>query len=261
VKPLLCQVARQHTLNMAKQEKMDHQLDNRSLSRRVADAGYAARVVGENNVMADRQPDDPPPPAEDVQAMWMKSKGHRANILDPDYAEVGVSMARSKKGVYFCSMVFAVPLPPAVPPEGGKETRNRVASEKELIDLVNQARARAKLSQLVVNPLLTKAAKQHTENMAKQEKMEHELDGKTVKHRVVAAGYDYHKVGENLARALSDDKDDPPPPPADIHNGWMNSKSHRAHILDPKYTEVGVSIGRSKKGTYFYTMVFAVPER
>ena len=135
------------------------------------------------------------------------------------------------------------------------------ADEKALIELLNKTRAKEKLSILVLNPLLCKAAKQHTENMAKQEKMAHVLDGKGVKDRVIDAGYDYLKVGENLAMASSDDPDVPAPSPADIHKGWLESKKHYANIIDKKYTEVGVSIGRSKKGTYFYTMVFAVPDK
>jgi uncharacterized protein YkwD len=132
--------------------------------------------------------------------------------------------------------------------------------EKALVKLLNDTRAEAKLSKLKVNPLLCKVAKQHTLNMAKQEKMEHVLDGKGVAKRVTEAGYDYRKVGENLAMA-SGEEDAPAPPPADVHKNWMDSKGHRANILEAKYTEVGVSMGRSAKGTFFYTMVFGVPRR
>jgi uncharacterized protein YkwD len=126
--------------------------------------------------------------------------------------------------------------------------------------LTNKARAEAKLSQLTVNPLLCKVARQHSLNMARQEKMSHDLDGKKVKDRITDAGYDYRKVGENLAMS-SGDAEAPASPPADIHKMWMESKGHRANILDPKYTEVGVSMALSKKGTYYYTMVFAVPRK
>ncbi len=117
-----------------------------------------------------------------------------------------------------------------------------------------------KLSPLKVNPLLCKVARQHSLNMARQEKMSHELDGKKVKDRVTEAGYDYRKIGENLAMS-SGESEAPASPPADIHKMWMESKGHRANILDPKYTEVGVSMALSKKGTYYYTMVFGVPRK
>jgi uncharacterized protein YkwD len=145
----------------------------------------------------------------------------------------------------------------ARPKEG---TVDLSADEKALVKLLNDTREKEKLSRLEVNPLLCKVARQHTQNMAKHEKMSHVLDGKGVAARVSDAGYDYRKVAENLAQAAGD-ADSPAPPPADIHDHWMKSKSHRANIVEPKFTEVGVSMGRSKKGTYFYTMVFGVPRK
>lgn len=133
------------------------------------------------------------------------------------------------------------------------------ADEKTLLDLLNKERKKEKLTELIVNPLLTKAAKLHSENMAKQEKMSHELDGKGVGDRIADIGYDYRSVGENLALSEVESGDNPPPSdPADVHARWMDSKAHRDNILNGKYREVGLSVVRSNKGTYFYTQVFAV---
>jgi uncharacterized protein YkwD len=96
--------------------------------------------------------------------------------------------------------------------------------------------------------------------MAKQEKMNHVLDGKRVPQRVTAAGYDYRVVAENLALAEGD-TDSPAPPPDDIQKNWMESKGHRANILNSRFTEIGVSAVRSKKGNWYYTQVFARPRR
>jgi uncharacterized protein YkwD len=136
------------------------------------------------------------------------------------------------------------------------------ADEKALIDLLNESRKKEKLPPLRVNATLCKAARGHAENMAKQEKMEHILDGKKPGQRVNAAGYDYRFVAENLAKAeAEEDPNTPASPPADIHKGWMDSKTHRDNILNPKHTEVGIGIARSKKGTYYYSQVFATPRR
>ncbi len=113
------------------------------------------------------------------------------------------------------TLAFMVLVLPTAVAETGADVKLN-ADEKALIDLLNKSRAEAKLSKLKVNPTLCKAAKQHTLNMAKQEKMEHKLDGEGVAQRVTAAGYDYRKVGENLARA-DGEADDPAPAPADIH--------------------------------------------
>jgi uncharacterized protein YkwD len=134
--------------------------------------------------------------------------------------------------------------------------------EKTLFELMNKDRKKEKLAELVLNPVLCKIARLHSENMAKQEKCEHELDGKRVGQRAEDAGYDYRIIRENLAKSSPEGDDDPPAsPPAEIHKKWMESKGHRANILHAKCTEVGLSIVRSKKGTYYYTQVFATPRR
>lgn len=135
-------------------------------------------------------------------------------------------------------------------------------AEERLFDLLNRERKKEKLGELTVHPILTKAARQHAENMARQEKFSHELDGKSVAQRVRDLNYDYRIVGENLALAEAEKGDDPPPPTAaEIHQKWMESKGHRAHILNGKYREVGLAITRDRKGTYYYVQVFAASRR
>src|SRR2546425_10830382 len=65
-------------------------------------------------------------------------------------------------------------------PIGAPETEKlRAAIHKG----VNNLRAEKKLAPLVRNAKLDAAAQKHAENMASQEKLAHELDGKTVKDR------------------------------------------------------------------------------
>lgn len=137
------------------------------------------------------------------------------------------------------------------------------ADEKALLELVNRERRKEKVPALTIQPALCRAAQGHAENMAKQEKLSHQLDGKGVGDRVSETGYDWRSVGENLAMAPAEkDGEDPPPPaPADIHKMWMESKGHRANIVNGKYTQIGLATARSKKGTYFYVQVFATPRR
>jgi uncharacterized protein YkwD len=135
------------------------------------------------------------------------------------------------------------------------------ADEQTLVDLLNKARAREKLPALEVSPLLTKIARAHSANMAKQGKMAHMLDGKGVAQRADDAGYDYRKIGENVAYTEDGTDEDGKPdrvPPADVHRDWMKSKSHRKNILEPKYREVGLGIARTPKGKAYYTQVFGV---
>jgi uncharacterized protein YkwD len=131
-------------------------------------------------------------------------------------------------------------------------------TEQKLVDAANESRRKEKLEELSVNRTLCQIALRHAENMAKQEKMDHVLDGKGVAKRTTEGGYDYRVVGENLANAFGD-ADAPAPPPADIHEQWMNSKLHRANLMNPKFKHIGVAVVKSKKGTYYYCQVFATP--
>jgi uncharacterized protein YkwD len=130
------------------------------------------------------------------------------------------------------------------------------ADEQTLLKLLNAARAKEKLPALKVSPLLTKIARAHSANMAKQGKMAHVLDGKGPAERAKDAGYDYRKIGENVA--FSDDGDEGPTPLSEIQEMWMKSKAHRKNILEPKYREVGLAVVRTRKGKAYYTQLFGV---
>ncbi|QHT56876.1 CAP domain-containing protein [Cellulomonas sp. H30R-01] len=45
-------------------------------------------------------------PAQDVVDAWLASPGHRANLLDPDLASVGIACAREADDSLTCSQVF-----------------------------------------------------------------------------------------------------------------------------------------------------------
>jgi uncharacterized protein YkwD len=125
-------------------------------------------------------------------------------------------------------------------------------NERALMDLVNKERAKANLPELKPHPLLFKAARAHSANMAKQRKMEHILDGKKPSERVEGTGYNWGKVRENLLTA-----DMPDVPMEKIVQAWMDSKDHRVNILANDITETGLGIARNAKGEVYYTQVFA----
>lgn len=140
--------------------------------------------------------------------------------------------------------------------KGGKDkvTAKLSPEENRLVELTNQARGKEKLPPLKVNPVLMKAAALHTANMAKQGKLEHELDGKKVRDRLDDLGYKWAECGENIAT----DSD-----PNEAFKGWMESKGHRENILDPSYEEIGVALVRNPKDKdeFYFTQVFGKPMR
>jgi uncharacterized protein YkwD len=122
--------------------------------------------------------------------------------------------------------------------------------EQRVLDLTNEARAGEKLPPLKAQATLTRVARAHSANMAKQKKMEHVLDGVTPAQRVDKAGYDYRSVGENLAVAEKGATVE------QVIKGWLESKVHRDNLMSPKYDEIGIGLATDDKGETYYTQVF-----
>lgn len=150
------------------------------------------------------------------------------------------------------------PMPPIpqVPQEPqGVSTRESVnptqqsAIEKELIERANAERQKVKLTPLSVEPLVTLAARRHVVNMAKLNRLAHELDGQGVGDRLNHLGFGWVKCGENIARGQET--------PAEAIASWMNSPGHRANLLGPTYTHFGVACCESPDGVKYWTMVLA----
>jgi uncharacterized protein (TIGR03000 family) len=104
VHPKLMRAARDHTLNMARQNVLAHTLDGKSMSDRVQAAGYNSFDLGENVAMGART-------ATDVVQMWMASPGHRANILNPRFGNLGIGRCVSEHGPCYHTLVFGAALP------------------------------------------------------------------------------------------------------------------------------------------------------
>ncbi len=122
-------------------------------------------------------------------------------------------------------------------------------AEKQVLDLTNAERAREKLPPLKPHPLLFRAARDHSKNMAKQGKMEHTLDGVEPHQRAQKAGFKSPWIGENIAAGEAF-------PPREVMKTWMESKGHRENILNADYVYIGIGVARSANGEFYYTQVF-----
>jgi uncharacterized protein YkwD len=130
----------------------------------------------------------------------------------------------------------------------------QTADEIKLVELTNQERKKMDLPPLKLNPVLSKIARGHSENMARHGKMEHKLDNKEPLDRVRDSGYKFSKAGENIAAAEGATL-------PMIMQAWMESKEHRANILLPEFTEIGLGIAVDKGGQLYFTQVFAKPKK
>ena len=125
--------------------------------------------------------------------------------------------------------------------------------EQEVLDLVNEIRAKEKLAILKAHAILFSVARAHAANQAKHKKVEHMLDGKAPWDRVEDAGYDYASCNENVAWLAKWSA-------KELVDGWMNSKVHRDNILGKKFVETGIGIFEDKekgKGGFYIAEVFA----
>ena len=148
--------------------------------------------------------------------------------------------------------------------DGGTITLN--AEEKRVLDLHNRARKKRGLKRLCVNPILTQAARAHTQEMLAKDYTSHNsFNGETVKERLerygyTFDGYSYYAYGENIAWGCGSYG-----APDSIFRWWMHSSGHRSNILKKSFREVGIGVLR---GTYkscteatMYTVDFGVRRR
>jgi hypothetical protein len=105
-------------------------------------------------------------------------------------------------------------------------------SPQELLNDTNQARQTDGKTKLKINPELTEAAQAKANDMALRNYWSHNTPaGNPPWTFVTATGYNYQKLGENLAAGFIDSR-------ATV-NGWLASPEHRENMLDAAYTEVG----------------------
>ena len=88
--PLLQRAAELHSRDMAKRKFFEHQNpDGVQPDARIVRQGYPPILVGENLAWGETVKSSPAV----IVGMWMKSPGHRANILEPGYREIGIGLA------------------------------------------------------------------------------------------------------------------------------------------------------------------------
>lgn len=110
----------------------------------------------------------------------------------------------------------------------------------DIVSRVNQERANHGLSPLQINNSLAQSATMKAQDMSANQYFAHNSpSGKSPWYFFGSVGYAYLSAGENLAVDYSDTNA--------VMRAWMNSTTHRANILNPNYTEIGVGI---VSGTY-----------
>ncbi len=117
-----------------------------------------------------------------------------------------------------------------------------------IITLTNATRQALGLTQLQANPELTLAATTKAQDMLANQYFSHTSPaGKTPWDFIHGAGYIYDVAGENLAVHYEQAED--------VNNAWLASPTHKANIVDPRYTEIGVGVAQGTFEGYPSLMV------
>lgn len=107
---------------------------------------------------------------------------------------------------------------------------------KKIIEYTNIERTKNNLKPLREKGLLNSSSLFKAYDMNTNQYFEHESPaGVTITDLASQFGYEYITIGENLAMGNFKTEDE-------IVTAWMNSPGHRANILNPKYTEIGVGL-------------------
>lgn len=135
-------------------------------------------------------------------------------------------------------------------------------SADQVIDLMNQQRAAYGLTPLTQADELGQAAQRHASDESDNDFSSHTgSDGSDPIQRMTDAGYDGVLFAENIGYAYNSDENSVWSD-QDMMDWWMNSPGHRANILNPDFTEVGVSVvdvaRTADDGTVYYYRYWCV---
>jgi uncharacterized protein YkwD len=120
--------------------------------------------------------------------------------------------------------------------------------EKLAFDLMNADRQANGLPALKLNMNIVKVARVHGQDMINRKFFAHENpDGQSPFDRMQAAGISFRYAGENLAINRS---------VTAAEQAFMNSSGHRANILNPNYTEVGIGVRYDAAGSVYVVQNF-----
>lgn len=123
------------------------------------------------------------------------------------------------------------------------------AAENLILEKINTERTKINIAPLKSDILIRNVARIHSRDMLLSGYFSHNSqDGKTLVDRLTAANANFRQVAENIALAPSVDL---------VHTGLMNSPRHKANILDPNFTRVGIGVMNAGQYGLMVTQDFA----
>jgi uncharacterized protein YkwD len=207
------------------------------------------------------------------QAGYKAERAEAISVSDAPDAKAAMAMIQPK----YCRLLLSTRFTEMGAVHDGKEWQVVLArpvqplrlpewpdAGKTILDAVNAARATARTCgtryfaaapPLAWNGLLGNAALEHSQDMAEHHRLAHEgKDGSGVGDRARTAGYQWRRIGENIASGQRS--------PEEAVAGWLDSPGHCANIMQPGFTEMGAAYAinpASESGTVYWTQAFGTP--
>ncbi|MBN3526661.1 CAP domain-containing protein [Paenibacillus apiarius] len=127
---------------------------------------------------------------------------------------------------------------PTAPATGTANQNQSVTANSDfaaqVVDLVNQERAKAGLQPLKSDAALTDVAMVKAKDMYDNNYFDHNSPTLGSPFDLMKSkGIQYRTAGENIAKGQRT--------PEEVMNAWMNSEGHRKNILNASYTSIGVA--------------------
>lgn len=117
----------------------------------------------------------------------------------------------------------------------------------QVVKLVNEERVKAGLDPVTINKEVTSAALLRANEI--EVSFSHTRpDGRTFGSVLTDNGIRFNGAGENIAWGQNS--------PQQVMEAWMNSEGHRANILNPNFTEMGVGHYQNSNGRNYWVQLF-----
>lgn len=143
--------------------------------------------------------------------------------------------------------------PPAQQPAPSQPAPSTPATnsqfEQQVVQLVNQERAKAGLKPLIHDAQLSQVARAKSQDMINKGYFSHNSPTYGSPFDMMKQfGISYRTAGENIAAGQRT--------PAQVVQAWMNSSGHRANILNSQFTHIGVGYATGGSYGHYWTQMF-----
>lgn len=147
-------------------------------------------------------------------------------------------------------------------PAANAEIRYLPEVERGIFRLTNAVRRKEGLPALTWDAALARVARSHSADMLVRGYFRHESPEGRTPHERAKDGTPYALAasGENLWGAQGDQPLEPERLPRIIVDTWLASPGHRANILNPAFTDLGVGVAQ-RGNAIRATQVFARPRQ